>query len=299
MLNGDIETDFLVDEASKATLRIQHDGAANRAKITAQEISRTSFTARLTHVQYGTYNGDDAVLLRFNFEFRFENESIKRLKSASIRLTLEETRDSTLVDPSPRNPKNDPKIVVIAPVQVCGEVKEEVKSKYWLLRIPVQYSNFGLKAGPEGEFGVESEVNIDHRMWINGYTTSDDYHHEDNIVIWDIKENEAQESGILHRFPTMLVAVLPKEPKLPVKLTGLVQPSIAFSLNPLRLRSKRDDPIYLDTNTPKGEPFAPTLDFNSPDFPWQDVVNILPEYTVRQSLKHFEDVQVDMNSRTF
>lgn len=187
MLNGDIETGFEVDESSQATLRIQHDGSSNRTKITAHELGSTSFTAKLNLVQYGTWAGEDAVLLGFDFQFRFPNDSSKRFKAATIRVTLQETQDAELADPSPRRPLNDPRVVLIAPVQVCGELKKETKSRFWSLRVPVKYQQFGAQAGIEGEFGVESEAELERRMWITGFTDSDDLHHEDNAVVWEIK----------------------------------------------------------------------------------------------------------------
>jgi hypothetical protein len=283
MLNGDIETDFQLDESSEATLQIRHDGEINRTKITAQDISSTSFAAKLNHVQYGKWSGQDAVLLKFSFEFRFQNESIKRFTAASIRITLQETKDATLSEPSPRNPKNDPHIARIAPVQVCGELKKESKSRHWQISVPVKYTGFGVEAGGEGEVGVDTVADVDHRMWINGFTDGDDEHHDDNIAVWETQENAVQDSGILHRFPAALVAILPKGPKHLIKLTGQVTPTIAFSLNPLRLRQKKDDPVFLDRETQKGDPIAPDLDFKSPEFPWDEVVKIPSEYSVGQS----------------
>ena len=250
----------------------------NREKITAQEVGRTRFTARLTHVQYGTYEGQAAVLLRFGFEFGFKNDGLKRLTFASVRITLEETADKDLHEPTPRNPKNDPKVVLITPSQVCGEATSENRSRGWGLSVPVQYQSFGLKLGPELEYNDDWEFTKDYRLWITGLRTSDDRHDMDNCALWEMKENERQKSGILHRFPAALVAVLPNAPAHPVKVTGLVDCSIAFSVNPYRLRQKRDDPVYLDRLTPKGTPVAPDIDFSSPKFPWTDVVKVPTEY---------------------
>ncbi|KAI1619204.1 hypothetical protein EDD37DRAFT_305791 [Exophiala viscosa] len=278
MLNGDFETGFSIDEGSEATLRIRHDGNPNRTKITAQDLGNTSFAVKLSHVQYGTYSGQEAVLLRFNFEFTFQDGGLKRFQSAAIRLKLEETQDASLSDPSPRLPKNDPKIVVIAPVQIYGEVKKESRTRSWELSVPIQYNNRGAQAGLEASYTSTTQVEVDHRMQIHGSTTSDDEHDDDNIAVWRTIENKAQESGILHQFPAAVVAVLPAEHERPVKLTALVQPSIIFSLNPLRLVQKKDDAVFLDRRTPKGKPFGHGLDFDNPAFPWGDVVNIPKEY---------------------
>ena len=283
MLNGDIETDFEVDESSDTTLRVKHDGSANRPKITSQTINKTAFYARLTHVQYGTWRGEDAVILGFEFEFRYPDESLKRMIAASIRLTLEAVKDSTLSAPdAPLDPKNDPQIVLLAPGQVRGEIKPESVSRSWALQVPVKYHFFGLDIGVEGSLGQDTTVESDHRMWINGFSDSDDEHYEDNAVVWDTGENQGQKSGILHRFPAAVVAKLPKNPQHPVKLTGRVTPSVAYSLNPLRLRQKKDDPVFLDRLTGKGDAIAPGTDFGSADFPWDKIVHIPQEYSVCQ-----------------
>ena len=287
MPNEDFETSFAVDESSESTLRIEHrhsDGP-NREKITAQTVNSTSFSAKLSHVQYGKWHGEDAVLLLLNFTFRFQNESIKRFTDATIRLTLEETKDASLATPNPRNPKNDPSIVFIAPVQICGELKTESKSRDWRLKVPVKYTGAGIDAGVEAQRGGSSDVDVDHMMWLKGFTDSDDRHHADNAVVWDIQENSAQKSGILHRFPAAVVAKMPKEPAYPMKLIVLVTPTMAFTINPIRLFQKRDDGVYLDRYTAKGQPFAEGLDFHDPKFPWDEIVKMPEEYSVSPSAR--------------
>jgi len=279
-LNADFETEFDLDESSDAILRVNHDGMSrNREKITADDLRSTGFKARLTHVQYGTYNSQPAVLLRFKFEFRYRNESVRRFKRATIKLTLEETKDESLKDPEPRKYENDPHIVIIGPVQVCGEVKTEDSKRTWNVSVPIQYENFGVTAGPEFGFGEERNWNQDHRMWINGYRTSDDDHYKDNEVTWDTQENKQQGSGILHYWSAALVALLPSNPPNPVKLKAVVQPTIAWSINPLRLKSKNDDPVYLDRVTGVGDPICSDKDFNASDFPWSEVFKSPTEYS--------------------
>ena len=283
-LNADFETDFELDESSDATLRIQHDSKTpNREKVTADDIRSTGFLARLIHVQYGTYSDKPAVLLRFNFEFRFRNESSRRFKHATISLIMEETKDASLEDPKPRKFLNDPHIVVMGPVQVCGEVRTVDKKRIWDISVPIQYEDHGVKAGPELKFGDEKNWDQEHRMWINGYRTSDDDHYNDNGVVWDMQENKVEKSGILHQWSAALVAILPSNPPNPVKFKVVVHPTIAFSLNPLRLKPKKDDPVYLDRVTSKGAPVADGKDFSAPDFPWTEVFNSFAEYATNLS----------------
>jgi hypothetical protein len=280
MLNGDIETDFELDESSEVSLRISNDNETNREKVTAQDLGSTSYSAKLKLVQYGKWDGEEAVLLGFLFEFRFKNESVKRLTSANVRLTLEETKDSGLTDPSPRNPRNDPQVVMITPAQVCGTFSTESKSRHWSLTVPIKYSGAGVEAGLEPEGGEDTDFDRDHRMWINGWTDSDDEHHEDNVAGWEIQENKIQKSGILHRFPAALVALLPKNPEHCFKMTCHVTTSIALSVNPARLLPKKDDATFFDRSTTKGKQVAPGTDFKSEDFPWDQVVHIAEQYAV-------------------
>jgi hypothetical protein len=279
-LNKDFETDFEIDDPSKAVLQIQNRGLPNREKITADEIGSTSFQAKLSHVQYGTHDGNPAALLIFNFQFGFRSGSWKRITSASIKLTFEETAGPDLTLPNPRNPNNDPVVALIAPAQICGEVTTVQKTKKWNLSMPVQFQQFGLQAGPQIDTEHDSVFETDHRMWLTGMPTSEDTHDQDNSVRWDIEENSMQASGILHRFPGAVVITLPKSPEHHVRVTGLIRPYVAFSINPLRLKQKKDEPIYLDRKKTKGTAIMPGVDFNDKSFPWGDIVKIPTEYEV-------------------
>lgn len=293
MLNGDIESGFEVEEESEPTLRIQNQGVVNRPVMTRQDLSTTAYKAKLVRVQYGTWSGKEAVLLCFDFTFRFPNDDWKRLVKATIRLTLEETANSQFADPVPRNPLNDPHIVLIAPAQVCGELKSETRSHGWKLSVPLKFSQFGAEAGIEAEYGESVEGQAERRLWLTGHTDGDDLHHEENAVVWSIKENEVQRSGILHRFPTALVACLPSGPAHPLKLKAQVTPVVAHSINPLRLLQKRDEPIYLDRSTPRGDPVASGMDFKDPNFPWEEVIVIPKEYSVCSPSQVFTTSMID------
>lgn len=279
-LNADFETDFEVDQQSKATLRIHNEGGeVNRTKVTSHDIGSTGFSAKLRHVQYGTWRQAPAALLIFDFQFRFHNESSKRITSATIRFTFEQTDGPDLELPNPRKPRNDPQIVLYGPRQVCGEVNSATTKKHWIITIPFHIAIAGVNTGIDTEFGFEGEVERDHRMWLVGTTTSDDTHSEDNIMDWTIDENTSQQSGILHNFPGVIVIKLPEEPQLPVRLIGRVTPYVAFSLNPLRLIQKKDDAVYLDRVHGKGATLWPGKDFADPSNDWTDIVKIPSEYT--------------------
>lgn len=281
MVNDDISTGFVLDEED-AKLGIHNNKTTNRTKITANEICHTSFSAKLDHVQYGKWNGEDAVLIGLSFHFRFPNESRGRFTDASVRLTLKETKDSSLTRPEDRNYNNDPHIVLFAPQQVLGTLTKTEKTKHWTLTTDLKAkdpANVG-ELGVGGELGGEDAFDRNSRMRINGYTDSDDDHHEDNEALWNIKEDKKQESGILHDFPAAIVALLPKAPQYPVKITGHVKTSVAFSLNPMRLVPTHDEASFLDRKTGKGQPVRPDLEFSDANFPWAQVVNIPKEYEV-------------------
>jgi hypothetical protein len=237
-LNGDYETEFEVDDSSKAVLGIQNNGVPNHEKVIADHIGTTSFQARLTHVQYGTYDGEPAALVIFRFQFGFRNGSWRRITYASIQLTFEETAGPDATLPNPRNPNNDPIVAIITPVQVCGEVTSNHKTRNWKLSFPLQYRQFGIQVGPEVDLDIGSDFTTDDRMWLTGMPTSEDDHHSNNRVIWEIQENRAQGSGILHLFSAAVVIALPKNPQHHVRITGLIEPTVAFTVNPLRLRQK-------------------------------------------------------------
>ena len=281
--NEEYQTEFEVDDSSKAVLRIHNNGVPNREKITADQISSTSFQARLAHVQYGTYDGEPAALVIFHFQFSFRNGSWKRIKYASIQLTFEETTGPELALPNPRNPNNDPIVAMIAPVQVLGEVTTTQKTRNWKLSLPVQFQKFGIQSGPEIDLEIGANFSTDDRMWLVATPTSEDDHHANNRVTWEIRENRTQGSGILHRFPGAVVITLPKDPQHHVRITGLIEPSVVFSVNPLRLKQKKDDPVYLDRITEKGKPILPGVDFKDEAFKWEDIVKIPTEYEVWRS----------------
>ena len=280
-VNGDFVTDFDVDEAAKAKLRIENDGSPNRGKITADALGGIFYQALLSHVQYGKYDGQPAALLIFNFQFSFRDQTSKRITSASVTLTFEETTGPNVKLPEPRNPKNDPVVVFMSPAQVFGEVSVVQRKPYWNLDVSMKFKQYGADVGPEVGMGQASEYTQDRRMTLIGFSTSDDEHHENNAVVWNINENSLQRSGILHRFPAAVIITLPKGPEHHVRITGLIRPFVAFSINPLRLRQKKDDPVYLDRIKEKGTPIMRGVDFKDKAFPLSDLVTLPTEYQVR------------------
>lgn len=284
-LNGDFRMTFDVDESDSAILsKINHiptpDGTA-RTNVTAQIIGSTSYAAKLETVQYGKYRGRDAVLLIWNMRFAFNNETFKRFMSANIKITLEECEDDTVKLPpdSERNPNNDPIVVAWGPNQVCGQVTTVQHRQMWSLETPLTFGLSGVAdATIQGARTNEAAFGRDSRMWIVGNTEADDDHNDDNTVCWRMRENRTQKSGILHDFPAFLIATLPNSPSRMVRVSAMVRPYIAFSLNPIRLLQKHDDPTLLDRKTSKGQPIAPGIDFADVDFPLDSIIRIPTEF---------------------
>lgn len=276
-VNGDFDFDLEVDEQSEATLKIENKGQTNREKVTQHDIGKTSWKSRLHLVQYGTYSGRRAVLVVFKNEFHFIPETIKRITSVSLEFVFEETSGSNLATPVPRIVNNDPQIQLLAPAQVCGTNLKEQLTTTWKLSVPLLFQGAGVQ--PEVERESASERN--HRMWLLGFSQGTDEHDVDNRAKWICKENTVDSTGILQEFTTAVVVTLPVKPERPIKVTALIHPYVAFSVNILRLRKKKDEAIFLDGQTAKGKPIRPDLDFEDPVFPWKEVVNIPEEYQVR------------------
>ena len=281
VLNSDFRTEFELDTSAGNTLRIHNDSQVNREKITANRIHNTLFSCLLKTVQYGTYEKDLAVLLVFAFHFGYHDEARDRYTTAAIEFEFEETSNAQLQTPDPRNKNNDPEVKFIAPVRVSGTPSKEKNSLKWILEGSLTYQ-IPLGPAPGLTPSVESEKSLERnrRMWLNGEMDSDDDHRYHNRALWTTGENQVEKSGILHNFPAAVVVTLPKDPKHLIKVKVAVTPYVAFSINPIRLFPKRDDPIFLDRSTPKGPQYAAGKDFSDTDFPWASVVKIPTEYEV-------------------
>ncbi|KAK4691356.1 hypothetical protein P7C71_g5626, partial [Lecanoromycetidae sp. Uapishka_2] len=281
-LNADFSTEFELDTSAGNTLRIHNDSEVNREKITANRVHNTLFSCLLKTVQYGTYEKDLAVLLVFAFHFGYRDEARDRYTTAAIEIEFEETSNAQLQTTNPRNKNNDPEVKFLAPVQVTGTPSKEKNSLKWILEGSLTYQ---IPLGPATGFTPSVEIKKSserhRRMWLNGEMDSDDDHRFHNRALWTTGENQVETSGILHNFPAAVVVTLPRNPEHFVKVKVTVTPYVAFSVNPLRLIPKRDDPIFLDRSTPKGPQYAAGKDFSDADFPWASVVKIPKEYEVK------------------
>lgn len=298
-LNRDFETGFDIDRASEDTLKITNDNKINRGNITADTIGGTSFKASLACVQYGTFDDKPACLLIFDFSFSFDSQSRTRFTYAAIEIVFARTLDASFTMPI-YNPEMEPVVVQIAPVQVYGQVK----TMDWKQSLAISITTM-LQApvvGPQVGFvlngGVDVAVARDKRMALIGDTLTDDDHDCDHGVRWTVEENKAQAEGIIRRFTTAAVVLLPKGGAgQGMKVKVKVKPTVQFSMNPRRLLQKNDDPIFLDGQTPKGRSAAAGFDkFDDPAFPWAEVVAFPAEYEVSHSSTHFYDQHREYNT---
>lgn len=94
----------------------------------------------------------------------------------------------------------------------------------------------------------------------------------DNNIEFRLQEIKSLKTGILHRLTAAAVVLLPKgeSPKIKAKL--VVKPSVGFSVNPRRLLPRKDDPIFLDGITEKGDPIAFGCDFSHSEYPWMSII---------------------------
>lgn len=79
-------------------------------------------------------------------------------------------------------------------------------------------------------------------------------------------------TGILNRITAAAVVLLPQEESPKIKAKLVVKPSVVFSVNPLRLLPRKDDPIFLDGITEKGDPSAFGSDFSQSKYPWMSII---------------------------
>lgn len=287
-VNQDIQTEFELDKTAGTTLGgIKNKGKTNREKVTAASIKHTSFKCTLDRVQYGTYDSAPACLIEFDFWFHFENTSKSRLRctTAFIEIVFTQTTDSNFTPPATAAPDDDPAVVLFGPAKVWGLTKSVTEKQTHLVMLPFLIKSTGVDMGVQYVNTRESELEVDHRMNIQGSTVGDAEHSRDNIVRWKLDENEAQKDGIVHQFRAVVVVLLPPGGRMKAKVT--VKPTVKFSLNPARwlLKQTSDDPVYLDGVTNKGRALDGLVDFHDPGFDWTQSIKIPTEYQVQLQTK--------------
>jgi hypothetical protein len=275
------ETDLVLVEDPGLLLGIENDGRVNRPLLTQDRVRKTSFSAYLGLVQYGTYRRDPACLLAIDFSFRFPNQGNGRFSSAEIELTFEKALDSARPSVRCLDPSLDPVVANFAPKTLLGQIKTREQTKTHEIEVPVVFEApvGAAKVGVTGKFGTETTMTEEGRSEVHGNLAQDDEHDEGaNSVTWDMTENPLKMDGILRNFRG--VVILQVRPRERFWLRVSVKPVVCFRLNPGKLftkkmRQDRDDPVLLDGQTSYGECKSLSFDeFDADEFPWEEVLQL-------------------------
>lgn len=269
--NQDFETDFKLDPSG--TLQIKNKAQVNRHKITAERISSTSFKAVLSRVQYGIYEKTRAVLVVFEFSFGYQKNSHHRINFASINIEFTKTCDARFTPPSPYQPNDDPAVTKILPVQIFRKTTETGDGGVsFFSSSPRSMALTIISKGWQLEPKLEHTEPAGDDLLVEADTYGDDDHKMDNNIEFRLLEIKSLKTGILQRVTAAAVVLLPQgeSPKIKAKL--VVKPSVVFSVNPLRLLPRTDDPIFLDGITEKGDPIAFGSDFSQSKYPWMSII---------------------------
>lgn len=269
--NEDFETNFKPEPSG--TLQIKNKAQVNRHKISAERISSTSFKAVLSRVQYGIYEKNRAVLVVFEFSFGYQKNSHHRINYASINIEFTKTCDASFTPPSPYEPNDDPVVTKILPVQIFRKTTETGEGGVsFFSGSPRSMALTIIFKGWELEPKLEHTEATGESLLVEADTYGDDDHKMDNNIEFRLLEIKSLKTGILNRITAAAVVLLPQgeSPKIKAKL--VVKPSVVFSVNPLRLLPRKDDPIFLDGITEKGDPSAFGSDFSQSKYPWMSII---------------------------
>ncbi|KAI3320727.1 hypothetical protein HD806DRAFT_505978 [Xylariaceae sp. AK1471] len=260
-------------------LGIRNESRVNRPLATQEHIGKTSYSAYVNHIQYGTFSGRPACLLGLDFSFRFPSLSAGRFSSAEIEVTFEKALNTSKPSLRSTDASLDPIVANFAPKHMIGQVKERESSRALELEIPV---TFGVPFGSVGltaSWSKTTSFTEEGRLEILGNLAQDDEHDEGaNSVQWDLNENKVSKEGIIRSFRG--VVLLYHQPQEAFWMRVSVKPVVKFSLDPRRLLTKRlvgdkDDPVLLDGYTERGEARClANRSFDSADFPWHIILDL-------------------------
>ena len=274
------ETDLVFAEDSDVPeLRIQNNERINRALATQEHIGRTSYSAYLRHVQYGTYQGKPACLLGVDFSFRFPTKGNSRFTYAEIEVTFEKAVDIKKPSLRQTDATLDPIVANFAPKEILGLVTERENKKSVEIEVPVVFEvPFG-SAGLSAKWTRETTVTEEGRFEVHGDLAQDDEHADGaNSVTWDLTENPIKKGGILRSFRGVILLFCRPDETLWMYVSA--KPVVSFNLDPRRLFTKRlvrekDEPVLLDGKTTLGNSSCFEHDkFDADNFPWPAVLNL-------------------------
>jgi hypothetical protein len=274
------EADLVFSSDGEKQLGIHNDERVNRSLATHEHIGKTSYSAYVRHVQYGTYQNKPACLVAIDFSFRFPNKGGSRFSSAEVEVTYERALDAEKPSLRSTDASLDPIVANFAPKQMFGQVKERENKKTFEIEVPLVFETpFGLSAEITGRWARETSMTEEGRTELYGNLAQDDEHDDGaNSVAWDLSENPISKDGILRSFRG--VVLLFCRPREAFWMHVSVKPVVKFSLDPRRLFTKRlvgdrDEPILLDGVTTLGNASCFGHDrFDTDEFPWQAVLNL-------------------------
>ncbi|KAI0099039.1 hypothetical protein GGR51DRAFT_536556 [Nemania sp. FL0031] len=254
-------------------LSIRNEGRVNRQLATHDKLGRTSYSAYVRHIQYGTYGKKPACLLAIDFSFRFPTRSNSRFSSAYIEVTFEKALDISKPRLRSTDASLDPIVANFAPKQLSDEPKVREVSRMFEVEIPFKIEAPFVSAGFSLKRSSEIVQTEEGRGQIHGTLFQDDEHDDGpNGVAWDLEENHVSKEGIVRSLRALVV--LHCRPREAFWMHVEVKPVVNFTLDPRRLVRRlvgdRDEPIALDGRTEFGKPecFVQS-DFDYEDFPWQ------------------------------
>lgn len=273
------EVDLVFSTDSDPLLGIRNDERVNRALATQETIGRTSYSAYVRHVQYGTYENRPASLVGIDFAFRFPPRANSRFSSAEVEVTFEKALDTSKPSLRSTDASLDPIVANFAPKDILGQAKERENKTAFRLEVPIVFNAPFGSAQMLAKWSRETTMSEEECLEVHGNLAQDDYHDEGaNSVTWDLTENPISKGGILRSFRA--IVVLFHRPNEPFWMDVSVKPVVKFSLDPRRLFTKRlvrekDEPVLLDGRTMFGNSSCLKYDqFDSDDFPWQEVLNL-------------------------
>ncbi|KAK4196599.1 hypothetical protein QBC40DRAFT_287082 [Triangularia verruculosa] len=275
-----ITVDLVPDPSSPPTLAIKNNSRVNRPLATHSNLSPSSYSAYLRHVQYGLYHSKPSCLLAIDFSFRFPANSSSRFSSAEIMLTFTHARAHS--KPSlPSKPASDPIVANFAPVVLLGRPHSRTESNTFEIAAPLTLFNttFGPAAGVTPRWAVERIEIKEGQAEVHGCMAQDDEHVDGaNSVAWDMTESPVKKEGIFRSFRGVVMLHLRNGEGFWMRVD--VKPVVKFSLNPKkmvfaqRLIGKRDEPVLLDGETEliRDPVCAGHHVFDADDFPWDAVL---------------------------
>jgi len=223
----------------------------HRINITDREIGDCVVTGRLKGVHYGTFSGKPAALILFRFEFLFNGSPPFRYTSAKVKISLASTQEGAR--PGSAETEPGPIIAGFHPKQFFGGVtKETVRTTLGVSAPPTIMGDLlPVKAAPN--YKRESTFERSHCVTIRGIARSS-YGRQDDVAMWKIEENRADQSGIPPGFSCGIIVLRPEgefnaQVDLHFHAKTRWDPRLWF------LKGSpwtKDDPINFDGSDPKG-----------------------------------------------